>query len=66
MLCQHHAQNMQLEMDIQPKFELEKNVQVGICLCKWWNSNTFTSFDVQMNIYIYFKYSFNNIRYVQN
>jgi hypothetical protein len=37
-------------MDIQPKLELEKSAQVGICLCIQWNSNTFNSFDVQMNI----------------
>jgi hypothetical protein len=58
--------HMQLEVDIQLQLELEKSVQVGICLCKQWNSNTFKSFDVQMNIKIYFKYSLNNIQYVQN
>jgi hypothetical protein len=49
-------------VDIQLKLELEKSAQIGICLCKQWNSNTFKSFDVQMD----FKYSLNNIQYVQN
>jgi len=44
MYYQHHAQNMQLEVDIQLELELEKSAQIGICLCKQWNSNTFKSF----------------------